>query len=350
MNYRLYIIFIIILTVACKKEDPPVNEEKDHFSNGLLVLNEGLFQQNNASLSWIDLSSEAITTQVFFKQNERPLGDTGNDMAIYGGKLYIVVNASSTLEVLNARTLKSIKQIPLQYNGQGQQPRHLAFHQNKAYVSSYDGFVNIIDTSTLSIKNRIAVGENPEGIAIVGDQLYVANSGGLSYPDVDSTVYAIDLISETVKDTFVVGKNPGDVVSDKEDDIYVVKRGDYGDSDPSELVRISAAGTIMNLGIDASFITKKKDVMYISHYNYDSGEGTVTTFDLLNEAIISSDHINGAQVETLYGVHPSSSEVLYIYDAMNFTNTGYIRKFNDNGNLIQSYHVGLNPTKLIHYE
>lgn len=350
MNYRLLFIIVVLVALGCKKEDPPVNEDKKHYSNGLLVLNEGLFQQNNASLSWINLSAEEVTTQVFFKQNERPLGDTGNDMAIYGGKLYLVINASSTIEVLNKHTLKSIKQVQLQYNGQSQQPRFIKFYKNKAYITSYDGYINVLDTTTLTITKRIAVGENPEGLAIAGDKLYVANSGGLSYPDVDSTVYGIDLITETVKDTFIVGNNPGDLVSDDEGDIYVVKRGDYGENDPSELVKISDNGSVTNLGVDASFITKRQDILYISHYDYDTGEGTVSSFDMTTETLISSNLINGGEVETLYGVHPSSSGALHIYDAMNFTNTGYIRKFDASGTLVKSYHVGLNPTKLIRYE
>jgi hypothetical protein len=64
MNYQLLknLFFVLILSaivVSCKKKPVQPTEETTSpttLSNGILVLNEGLFQQNNASLSWIDFS------------------------------------------------------------------------------------------------------------------------------------------------------------------------------------------------------------------------------------------------------------------------------------------------------
>ena len=351
MKYNL-ILIVALLFFSCKKDDSNPDEVSPNsvFKTGILVLNEGLFQQNNSSLSWVDLSSNEVTEQVFLNLNNRPLGDTGNDMGIYGGKIYIIVNSSSTIEVLDKNTLKSVKQISMQFNGQGQQPRYIAFNTDKAYISSYDGYVNVLDTASLTIEDRIQVGENPEGVTISNGKLFVANSGGLSYPDVDSTVFKIDLISNEVIDTFIVGNNPGAVIADDQGDIYVVKRGDYSSNDPSELIRISNSGVITNTGINSSSLYKKGNHLYISYYNYDNGEGQVLIYDMSNESIISSNLIDGSQVETLYGAIPTNNGSVYALDAMNFTNSGYVRKFNSSGYLIESFHVGLNPTKVLIYE
>lgn len=348
MKYNILFLILVILFIGCKKDETIDNTYT--YQNGLLVLNEGLFQQNNATLSWINFESKQVTNQVFLSENNRPLGDTGNDMAIYGGKLYIVVNGSSTLEIVNANTLKSIKQISMHYNGQDQQPRFIKFNGSKAYITSYDGYINILDTSSLSIIQHIEVGSNPEGLDIHQGELFVANSGGLSFPDVDSTVYKIDLETNTVTDTFIVGDNPGDLVTDNQGDIYVVKRGDYGQNSPSELIRVNNNGTIVNLGIPASFITKKGEFLYISYYDYDNGEGTVSLFNMNTESLITNSIIDGSEIETLYGVYPSETGTIYAKDAMNFTNSGYIRSFNSTGVLTESFHIGLNPTKIILYE
>ena len=37
-------------------------------------------------------------------------------------------------------------------------------------------------------------------------------------------------------------------------------------------------------------------------------------------------------------------------DAMNFTNTGYVREFDVSGTYVQSFHVGLNPNKILIYD
>lgn len=350
MNFRLVSLSILIILIfSCKKEDPETPSVQDVYENGLLVLNEGLFQQNNASLSWINLETGVTTEQVFLSINNRPLGDTGNDMAIYGGKLYIIVNASSTIEVLNAETLKSIKQIQLQNNGQGQQPRQIKFHNGNAYITSFDGYVNVLDTASLSITDQIMVGQNPEGLAISNNSLYVSNSGGLSYPDVDSTVFRIDLTSHSVTDTFVVGNNPGDVICDNQGDVYVVKRGDYSQNDPSELVRISNNSVVTNLGIAASFLSKHAEKMCISYYDYNNGNGNVSLFDMMTETIVDHDLLSGEQPQTLYG-SIQTEDHLFVQDAMNFTNSGFVLQYNSTGSFQSSYTVGLNPTKIIYYD
>lgn len=351
MNYSKLII-VALFFVACKKEDDDINDNNvlKTFQNGLLVLNEGLFQQNNSTLSWLDFETGEIKNDVFLNQNDRFLGDTGNDIKCYGGKIYIVVNASSTIEVLDARTLKSIKQISMVYNGVAQQPRYIDFYQDKAYISSFDGYVNELDTSQLIISRRLAVGSNPEGINIASDMAYVANSGGLNFPDVDSTVYSIDLISFTVQDTFVVGKNPGRVVAHESGNVYVVKRGDYG-ADPSELVRINTNnGEVTNTGILANGIYCFENEMLITYLDVSSQNPAIASFDLNSNSIVENNIIDGSQIQALYGASRLSDGGIVCMDAMGYTNTGYLRFFSSNGDLIKSVNVGLNPNNIIFYE
>lgn len=344
-------IFIVLLFVSCEK-DPiePENNLPSNYNNGILVLNEGLFQQNNSTLSWIDLNTGEVSQDVFLNINSRLLGDTGNDLKRYGGKVYVVVNASSTVEVLDAKTLESIKQIQLNFQSQGQQPRRIEFWESNAYVTSYDGYVNIIDTNSLTIQNRISVGQNPEGLAVLNDHLYVANSGGLSFPNVDSTVFKIDLNSNLILDTFVVGKNPGDIISDGNQHIYVVKRGDYG-ANPSELIKINiTTGVIENTSIPASTLTKNENSLLISYYDYNAGNSNASLFDFNSQTVISPNLINGNAVSTLYGSYFFNGNQTICLDAKGFTNTGYLKVFNSSGSLVSSYQVGLNPNKIIVYE
>ena len=66
---------------------------------------------------------------IYFRAlNHRGLGDTANDMDIYGSKLYVVVNVSSTVEVIDLQSGLSVKQIPmLTDNGSSRQPRAITF-------------------------------------------------------------------------------------------------------------------------------------------------------------------------------------------------------------------------------
>ncbi|MDX1652727.1 MAG: YncE family protein [Brumimicrobium sp.] len=349
-SIKVIFVLIIVILTGCKKEENNDPSTPESFSNGILVLNEGLFQQNNSTLSWIDLSKNEVIHDIFLAKNNRLLGDTGNDLKKYGSKIYVVVNASSTIEVLDSKTLTSIKQISLSLNGQAQEPRKITFWKNKAFVSSFDGFVNIIDTASLNVINRIQVGQNPEGISVAGDQLFVANSGGLNFPNVDSTVFKIDLINEVIVDTFTVGKNPGDVYARTDGSVYVVKRGDYA-GDPSELVRIdSNTGQVTSLGFPVSSLSVKNDILVIAYYDYNSGNSNVSNYDMTSQQMISSSTINSNQVSTLYGAYLLPDNRTVALDAMNFTNTGYLRIFGTNGMIESSFEVGLNPNNIIVYE
>jgi YVTN family beta-propeller protein len=350
MRYVISLL-ILVLVVSCNKE-PIETVVPDSLSNGFLVLNEGLFQQNNSSISWVDNASSSVTSDFFLSKNNRLLGDTGNDMQIYGAKIYIVVNGSSSIEVLEKSTGKSLKQINMFVGNTAKSPRSITFHGNKAFISCYDGFVDVLDTTSLSIVQRIQVGSNPEGLAVSNGKLFVANSGGLNFPNVDSTLSVIDLTTYQEIQKITVGKNPGSVIVDQEGDVYVIARGNYG-SNPSRMVRVNA----INLSVEEQFpfdalgISRMNDNFLITFYNYSTQSSAVRLFDPLSETLLNSNLINTSDIQTLYGVgYNPYNDKIYCLDAMNFTNTGYLRRYSSQGVYETSYHVGLNPSKILFYE
>ena len=148
----------------------------------LYALCEGLFNQNNSSLMRFSFNNQRMVRNYFKTINHRGLGDTANDLAIYGSKIYIVANVSSTIEIVDFQTGNSLKQIQmLTENGNPREPRYIAFHKEKAYVCSYDGTVARIDTASLTIDAMTTVGRNPDGICVQDDKLYVSNSGGVDH-------------------------------------------------------------------------------------------------------------------------------------------------------------------------
>jgi len=344
-------LFLLVLVVSCHKE-PIETVVPESLSNGFLVLNEGLFQQNNSSISWVDNQNAAVNADFFLSKNNRLLGDTGNDMQIYGGKIYVVVNGSSSLEVLEKSTGKSLKQINMFVGNTAKSPRSITFHGNKAFISCYDGFVDVLDTTSLSIVQRIQVASNPEGLAVSNGKLFVANSGGLNFPNVDSTLSVIDLTTYQEIQKITVGKNPGSVIVDQEGDIYVIARGNYG-SNPSRMVRVNAINLVVEeqFPFDALGFARMNDNFLITFYNYSTQSSAVRLFDPLSETLLNSNLINTSDIQTLYGVsYNPHNDKIYCLDAMNFTNTGYVRRYSSQGVYETSYHVGLNPSKILFYE
>lgn len=79
----------------------------------LYALCEGLFNQNNSSLMRFSFNNQRMVRNYFKTINHRGLGDTANDLAIYGSKIYIVANVSSTIEIVDFQTGNSLKQIQM---------------------------------------------------------------------------------------------------------------------------------------------------------------------------------------------------------------------------------------------
>lgn len=349
----MMVLPVLMMFIACKKKNPvPETPAPETLEHGILVLNEGLFNQNNSTLCWINTNDNSVNLSFFEDKTNRGLGDTGNDMERYGNKLYIVVNVSSTLEIMDASTGKPIKQISMINNGVPKQPRSLAFHGSNVYVTCYDGFVDVIDTVSLTITQRIQVGSNPEGLAVSNGKLYVANSGGLNYPNVDSTVSVIDLTTHQELLKITVGNNPGGVCTDSEGDVYVISRGNYSNI-PSRMHRINPVTNTKEatFSFDASGITRFNDNLLISYYDFNSSQSAVGLFDAQTEQLIAPQFISTSNINTLYGIHYSPvTHTIYCSDASGFTNTGYLHLFNESGVFIRSYSTGLNPSKIVIYE
>src|SRR5690606_2706040 len=99
---------------------------------------------------------------------------------------------------------------------------------------------------------------------------------------------------------------------------------------------------------DATAIYPMNDQFLISFYNYSNQTSSIALFDPMTEVLISPNYINTGGITTLYGMkyHPAKNTI-FILDAMNYTNSGYVREYSTSGVELTNYHVGLNPTKII---
>lgn len=357
MKY-LIIILLSLLLVCCNDmydvpREPMWNDST--VTTQLLVLNEGLFNMNNSTLAHINLQTGDIDNDIFRTINKRGLGDTGNDMRLYGSKIYIVVNISSQIEVLDAHTLQSIKQIPLfNDNGIARQPRHIAFHNDKAYVTCFDGHVAQIDTASLAVERWATCGRNPDNLAVCNNKLYVSNSGGLDNPFYDNSVSVISLDSFQEIRRIAVGINPGCIAADSEGDIYIITRGDYDEEDYLLHKIDTDIDTVVNTfsHIHPLKMIIHNDIAYMYSYNYKTNERWIRTFDCLTDQVVNDNFISdGTPIQTPFSltINPANGD-LYVTEAYNYVIWGDLLCFNREGQLrFRLNEIGLNPNAVIIY-
>lgn len=357
MKTKFYYFLLIILSYSCNDmyEVPtPKNLPETPGETGrMYILSEGLFNMNNSTLSYLDFGNNTIENDYFTLRNNRGLGDTANDMKRYGSKLWIVVNVSSQVEVLDIKSGISIRRIPFfDEEGKSRQPRFITFHGSKAYVCSFDGTVARIDTTSMKIEALAVCGRNPDGIAVANGKLYVSNSGGLDIPDYDNTVSVVDLNSFSETKKITVGLNPFKIEADSEGDLYVVSRGNNGNKKAS-FSRINSQTdevkqTFDNLPV-VNF-TIRNDTAYLYNFDFITNNYWIKTFDCKTEQIISDNFISDStMLERPFGiyVHPSNGNV-YLTDARSYTVKGDLLCFNREGKLLYKIEsVGLNPNNVI---
>ena len=347
-NSALSVLLLSMLVASCNRHRPEPRPEPqtDAYAQGLFVLNEGLFQQNNSSLSYYDFTTGDFTEDIFLETNHRGLGDVGNDLRRYGNKLYIVVNNSSIVEVVDARTVKSLKTISLS----GKQPRQVAFLDGKAYVTCFNGEVVRIDTAALEVEASVHTGANPDGICACNGKLYVCNSGGLNWPAYGNTVSVVDPASFSVVKDITVAVNPTRVKGYNDRFVYVVSNGNYGDV-PYTFQRIDCQTDEMvkDYNLEVLNFDIYQNLAYIYTYNFSSmNSAWIKVLDLETDEVVKEQFItDGTQLKTPYGitVNPLNGDV-YITDAGTFTTNGDVYCFDKNGKKKFSFEAGLNPSAM----
>ena len=335
-----------------KPEVIPVAPSEDNGAIiGFYLLNEGNMGSNKSTLDFMDFSGDIITyhRNIYGYANPtvpKELGDVGNDLKIYGSRLYAIINCSNKVEVMNAATAKRIGQINIP------NCRYIQFHEGYAYVTSYAGPVEInpnytqigyvakVDTVTLQVVDRCLVGFQPDELEIVGNKIYVANSGGYMVPNYENTVSVIDIETFTEIKRIEVEINLHHLRADKHGNLWVSSRGDYFNI-PSQLFWIDTQTDLLSgkLDMPVSEYCLDGDSLYIlssqwSYYDYDN---TITygIVDVAKKQIVSRNFITDGEeksIEMPYGimVNPVTKDI-YLTDAGNYVYPGTLYCFGQDG-------------------
>ena len=193
---------------SCSDDNDGPETYLQEYSTGAYVVNSGnMYSKIESSLTAIDYASSTATQNVFKAANGRSLGDTANDGIVYGNKIYLAVDQSNTIEVIDKTTKKSIKQIKttdLLGNAEGAEPRHIIADGGKVYFTTYGGYVAAVDTTDFALQKKWQVGSYPEGLVIGKGNLYVANS---NYGAGGGNISCINLSNDNVETKNIEGVN-----------------------------------------------------------------------------------------------------------------------------------------------
>ena len=361
--------FWLLALSSCRGPEvilPPEPEQKGDTVQseilGFYLLNEGNMGSNKATLDYYDFTTATYVRNIYSAANPsvaQSLGDVGNDLKIYGKRLYAVINCSNFIEVMSADDATHIGTIDIP------NCRYLRFKDGYGYVTSYAGPVTIdpnytqigyvakFDTATLQIIDTCHVGFQPDELEVVGNKLYVANSGGYMVPNYEHTVSVIDLNTFTETHRIDVAVNLHHLRIDKYGILWVSSRGDYYDIQ-SALYAIDTRSDklVADLQVPVSNMWLDGDSLYVygSQFSYFTmtEELSYRIIDIRTKSVVSDAFIpDTVTVVHPYGlmVHPVTKDI-YLTDAKNYVTPGTLHCFGNNGALKWSVRTGDIPAHM----
>lgn len=356
-NFFYPLLLFAALFSSCRQEEvihgsSSSNVGKPVYSEieGFYLLNEGNMGLNKSSLDYYDATTATYHRNIYAERNPnvvKELGDVGNDLQIYGSKLYAVINCSHKMEVMNADDATRVVKIDIP------NCRYVVGHKGYVYVSSYVGPVQIdptapkgavfkVDTLTMNVVGNVEVGYQPEEMSVIGNKLYVANSGGYRIGNYENTVSVIDLDKFEVCDVLELEgvQNLHRMDVDSKGRLWVSSRGDYyGSVSTLVVVDPQSRKILKNMNIPVSNMWVDDDVAYIISSEYskvtETEEITYAKVDMLNMEILSRQLITDGtdkKIKIPYGiaVNPVTKDI-YITDAKSYVVSGTLYCFDKNG-------------------
>lgn len=350
----LIISLLAIFLASCSKtpiRETPVDPPPDTtvtpvtYENGIFVINEGNFNWGNASVSYIDNSSNTVFQDIFKKVNQRGLGDVAQSMTLFKDYGLIVVNNSNRIEVVTLKDFKSYTYISGFYS-----PRYLELvDSTKAYVTSLKKNIAVIDLSTFTIKKEIPTPTWTEVLARFDHYMFVTSVGDFSASNEKrkAQLFIIDTQNDVIVDSIMTGKEPMGIVIDKKQKIWVLCTGGYDFYEAPSLIRIDPILRIVekkfNFPNDGNLpkklcINSTRDTIYFIKDGV--FQMPVTASDIPTQPIITS---NG---RVFYGlsIHPTNGSI-FVSDVLDYVQDGTIYQYGSSmGTLLNTYKVGRIPS------
>ena len=379
-NLSLLILFSFILCYAtsCREDELVVPTEYDILPFepttevnpiGMYLLNEGNMGSNKASIDYVDFKNAYYVRNMYAERNPtviKELGDVGNDIQIYGNKIYAVINCSHKVEVMDAHSLVRIGQIDIP------NCRYIKFDKGNAYVSAYVGPVAIdpdaqlgavyrIDTTTLAITGKCTVGYQPDELEIIGEYIYVANSGGYRVPKYDYTISVVEKFGMTQVEKIPVGINLHRIEADKYGKLWVTSRGNYGSIRSKIFVlekesKFSRKMVVTDtLDIPCSEMHIQGDSLYFYSVEWSNQEEKnniaygiidVRTKELVTDHFITDGTEKDIEVPYGINVHPVTGDI-YVTDAKNYVSSGALHCYSREGKKKWSVRTGDIPAHMV---
>lgn len=318
---------------------------------------EGNFTKGTASLNAI-MEDGTVEKDLFYRANRRPLGDVAQSMAMIGDNLFITLNNSEKIEVAKETDYSSVATIL--FPDRKISPQYIMpIDNHRAVVSDlWNAFLWVIDTKEYKVLKEIPVSTNSTKQMIVADNKLFVTLAGKKVAVISLETLAV--VHEL--DLPVIGDSK--LVLDKNDQIWALTSGFDDDPntvipktvtslnriDPRALavtktVKFPADYTVSQMGGRLD-INASKDKLYLNAIH--GGKEGIYSFPVDAEQLPADPLFTYSdKVEMLYNMAVSPEETIFICDALDYSQRGWVYEFDLSGKLLHEYKVGIIPHYIV---
>ena len=336
IDFLLFGIFIIIFS-GCVKLNPEENSNNVSINgNGLVLIgNEGNFQYGNSSLSSYNKNSGEISSNIYQSINQSLLGDVLHSISHIDHQLFLVVNNSGKIVVINDETFEYEYQIDNLLS-----PRKIIkVNNSKYYITDLYSKSIYIYNAYQNTTSEIPVNGWCEDILMQNGKVFVCNVA-------NNLIYVISSNDDTIMDSISVGQNPVSIKEDIKGDLWVLCQGSVSNNeDPSiSIIKTQTLQVIKNFNLESnqnypsSMNIFKNEVFFINKHVY-----KISSIEDTVQEIIWENNGN-----TFYNlsIDPYNKDI-YITDAKDYVQNGSLLIIDSIGNLKDEVITGIIPKSIV---
>ncbi|HCN50642.1 MAG TPA: hypothetical protein DIT10_16395 [Chryseobacterium sp.] len=332
---HLLFAFVLLLGVVSCSTDSKIEENGVFYGNGFLIANEGKYGTPSAEVTFVTPDLSLQQDNIFSLNNNAKLGDVLQMISVYGDKVYLLLNNSNKIQIVNRADFKASGEITAQLNS----PRYMAFANNNIYVTNdkYQGdkFVSIYKASDRSFVKKITFTDPVERIVEAQNNIFVQNASfGFG-----NKITMINTSTNDIQSTITLPNvNIAKIIANNQN-VYAIAAG----TADSYIYQISSTGNITKTITLTGIANAQNLEISGGKYYFTSGKN-VYKMDMTATATPTSPLFtvaNGVdEYSPLYGFSVIN-DMIFTSDSNGFAKASSIVVYNTSGSIIKKISAGI---------
>lgn len=344
---------------ACDDDDEPPygpegpSTELKGLISPMFVVNQGnQFAGIPGAIDHIPGLMDSVTVNLdqFSVVNGQALGDTPEHAVKYGSRIYVPMNGSNLLWVLDAQTLKIIRKIQIpETTGIWDVCGADGYIYSINYAA--EGYVTRMDTVNYEVQGKVHVGSFPYALITANDKIYVAMSGdyNVGYAD-GKKLKIVDQATFQSNGEIPVGLNPTQIFANKLGELLVMCQGDYAGIKP-RVQKVSRTGEVTDF-CDGGLCAINGNDLYVLHFTSDYQNNAVSIDSLQRIETVNKQAVNvplenadKVGLPTALNINPANGNIVICAspNPMGYAERGYVSEFKKDGKAVGRLKVGVMP-------